>query len=236
MSDLQSNPTSATAIEVAEDDIMIISDDPTNSLTVDDLPMGVLKDINKQAAIQIIEIFKEKAPSMPPKVRDKIISLLKEGAFHHNKSSRTKPSCHPLAEKMWDKQVKGPWWFNITYEHWFILVGIYGLAKLEASAVGAGIKSSIQRRYGGDLGTDLTWRNHPVDQGQHSRHLLTQLAVRVSELQRTVDQQQKTIQKLVERQQNNQDASQVSDHDELMENWASYYEDEDEGGSFFPFE
>jgi hypothetical protein len=68
---------------------------------------------------------------------------------------------------MWDKQVRGAFWLSITYEHWFILVGIYGLEKLEYSAVGAGIRSSIERRYGGDIGTDLTWRNHPVDQGLH---------------------------------------------------------------------
>ncbi|PNP82020.1 hypothetical protein FNYG_04581 [Fusarium nygamai] len=142
---------------------------------------------------------------------------------------------------MWDKQVKGPWWLNITYENWFILVGIYGLGKLERSAVGAGIKSSVQRRYGGDIGTDLTWRNHPVDQGQHARHLLTQLAAKFGEHQQTVDQQQKTIQKLVDQQQqclagHGQRASQIDDYDEEMENRAIQYEDDDEGENPFAFE
>ncbi|KLP12795.1 Uncharacterized protein LW94_9312 [Fusarium fujikuroi] len=144
---------------------------------------------------------------------------------------------------MWDKQVRGPWWYNITYENWFVLVGIYGLGKLNASAAGAAIRGSVQRRYGGDIGTDLTWRNHLVDQGQHARHLLIQLATRFGKLQRTIDkqqetvyQQQKTIQKLVEERQqgltgHNQDASQTVDYDEEMEKWARYYgygdEDED---------
>ncbi|SCV35890.1 uncharacterized protein FFB14_05785 [Fusarium fujikuroi] len=67
--------TPATVVEVADEGgVVILSDDPVNSLTVDDLPMGVLEDANKQTAAQIVEI------------------LLKEGAFHHNKSSRTKPS------------------------------------------------------------------------------------------------------------------------------------------------
>ncbi|SCN76418.1 uncharacterized protein FFB20_05271 [Fusarium fujikuroi] len=116
---------------------------------------------------------------------------------------------------MWDKQVRGPWWYNITYENWFVLVGIYGLGKLNASAAGAAIR---------------------VDQGQHARHLLIQLATRFGKLQRTIDKQQKTIQKLVEERQqgltgHNQDASQTVDYDEEMEKWARYYgygdEDED---------
>ncbi|KAF5652251.1 hypothetical protein F25303_3523 [Fusarium sp. NRRL 25303] len=146
-------------------------------------------------------MFKEKAPGMPREVRDNILSLLKEGGFHHNKSSRT-------------------------------------------NSVGAAIRGSVQRSYGGDIGTDLAWRNHPVDQGQHARHLLTQLATRFGKLQRTVDKQQKTIdqqqetiRKLVEERQqglsgHNQDASQTVDYDEEMEKWARYYgygdEDEDE--------
>ncbi|KAG5810622.1 hypothetical protein H9Q74_001502 [Fusarium xylarioides] len=118
MADPEPGAAPATVVEVAEeDDVVIISDDPMNSLTVEDLPMGVLKDDNKQAAIRIIEMFKEKAPSMPRQVRDEILDLLKKGAFHHNTSSRTEPSHHPLAEKMWDRQVKGPWWYHITYEN-----------------------------------------------------------------------------------------------------------------------
>ncbi|VTT55814.1 unnamed protein product [Fusarium fujikuroi] len=187
--------TPATVVEVADEGgVVILSDDPVNSLTVDGLPMGVLKDANKQTAAQIVEMFKEKAPGTPR-------------------------------------------------ENWFVLVGIYGLGKLNASAAGAAIRGSVQRRYGGDIGTDLTWRNHLVDQGQHARHLLIQLATRFGKLQRTIDkqqetvyQQQKTIQKLVEERQqgltgHNQDASQTVDYDEEMEKWARYYgygdEDED---------
>ncbi|KAF4496400.1 hypothetical protein FAGAP_7447 [Fusarium agapanthi] len=93
MADHEPKATTPAIVEVAnEDDVMIISDDPVNSLTVDDLPMGVLKDANKEAAIRIAEMFKEKAPGMPTKVRDEIVSLLEQGAFHHSKSSRTKPS------------------------------------------------------------------------------------------------------------------------------------------------
>ncbi|KAG4284254.1 hypothetical protein FPRO06_08633 [Fusarium proliferatum] len=130
--------TPATVVEVADEGgVVILSDDPVNSLTVDDLPMGVLKDANKQTAAHIVEMFKEKAP---------------------------------------------------------------------------------------------------VDQGQHARHLLTQLATRFGKLQRTVDKQQETIRKLVEERQqsltgHNQDASQTADYDEEMEKWARYYgygdEDED---------
>ncbi|SCV35892.1 uncharacterized protein FFB14_05786 [Fusarium fujikuroi] len=116
---------------------------------------------------------------------------------------------------MCDKQVRGPWWYNITYENWFVLVGIYGLGKLKTSAAGAGTR---------------------IDQGQHARPLLTQLVTRVGKLRRTVEEQQKTIQKLVEEQQqgltsHNQGASQIADDDDAMENWARYYgygdEDED---------
>ncbi|KAG5754610.1 hypothetical protein H9Q70_002802 [Fusarium xylarioides] len=241
MADPEPGAAPATVVEVAEeDDVVIISDDPMNSLTVEDLPMGVLKDDNKQAAIRIIEMFKEKAPSMPRQVRDEILDLLKKGAFHHNTSSRTEPSHHPLAEKMWDRQVKGPWWYHITYENWFVLVGIYGLEKLERSAVGPGIRSSIERRYGGDIGIDLTWRNHPVDQGQHARHLLTQLAAKFGEHHRTADQLQKTVnklqkiaQKLLEQRQrgltsHDQRASQIAEDDDPMKNWADDYEDDDE--------
>ncbi|QGI66243.1 hypothetical protein CEK26_010196 [Fusarium fujikuroi] len=187
--------TPATVVEVADEGgVVILSDDPVNSLTVDGLPMGVLKDANKQTAAQIVEMFKEKAPGTPREVHDNILS-------------------------------------------------IYGLGKLNASAAGAAIRGSVQRRYGGDIGTDLTWRNHLVDQGQHARHLLIQLATRFGKLQRTIDkqqetvyQQQKTIQKLVEERQqgltgHNQDASQTVDYDEEMEKWARYYgygdEDED---------
>ncbi|KAF4496399.1 hypothetical protein FAGAP_7446, partial [Fusarium agapanthi] len=137
---------------------------------------------------------------------------------------------------MWNNQVKGPWWYNITYGNWFLLVGIYALEKLENSAIGAGIRSSMQTRNGGDIGTDLAWRNHPVDHGQQARHLLTQVATEVVELQKTVNDQQKIIQKLVVQQQgptgHNQGAAQIADDDE-NENWAGYYEEDDEGEEFF---
>ncbi|KAF5652250.1 hypothetical protein F25303_3522 [Fusarium sp. NRRL 25303] len=43
--------TPATVVEVADEGgVVILSDDPVNSLTVDDLPIGVLKDANKQTA------------------------------------------------------------------------------------------------------------------------------------------------------------------------------------------
>ncbi|KAF4944188.1 hypothetical protein FGADI_12861 [Fusarium gaditjirri] len=108
MAETEPKATPATIVEAADKDfVMILSDDPVNSLTVKDLPMGHWKDADKQAATRIIEMFKEKAPSMPQQVRDEILGLLKRGAFHHNKNSRTKPSYHPLVEKMWGKQVKG---------------------------------------------------------------------------------------------------------------------------------
>ncbi|KAF5611170.1 uncharacterized protein FSUBG_2449 [Fusarium subglutinans] len=147
IADPEPKATQITAVEVVDEgDVMILSDDPGNSLT---------------AAIRIVEKFKENAPGLPTKI--------------------------------WNKQVKGPWWYNITYENWFILVGIYRLEKLGSSAIGAGIKQAMEQRYGGNIGTDLTWRNHPVDHGQHARHLLTQVATKVIELQETITELQKAV-------------------------------------------
>ncbi|KAF5668061.1 hypothetical protein FCIRC_9707 [Fusarium circinatum] len=220
MADPEPKATLTTAVEVVDEgDVMILSDDPGNSLTVDDLPVGVLKDANKQAATQIVKISKEKAPGMPT--------------------------------KMWNKQFRGRWWYNITYENRFILVGIYGLEKLGRSVIGAGIKQAIEQRYGGNIGTDLTWRNYPVDHGQHARYLLTQVATKVVEPQETITELQKAItelkkavnelQKHVRQQQgptgHNQGAAQTAeDNDERMEDWTGYCEEDEDEENLFVFE
>ncbi|KAF5553344.1 hypothetical protein FMEXI_2478 [Fusarium mexicanum] len=190
MADHGPKATPTTVVEVVDEgDVMILSDDPRNSLTVDDLPMGVLKDTNKQAATQIVEIFKEKSAGMP--------------------------------------------------------------RELGGSTIGAGIKQAMEQRYGGNIGTDLTWRNHPVDHGQHARQLLTQVAAKVVEQQNTITELQKTItelkkavnelQKHVRQQQgptcHNQGAAQTAeDDDERMEIWAAYCEEDDDEEILFPYE
>ncbi|KAF5621912.1 hypothetical protein F52700_10785 [Fusarium sp. NRRL 52700] len=119
--------TTPAMIEVADKgDVMIISNDPVNSLTVDNLPMGILKDANKEAAIRVVKTFTEKALGMPTKYEIRL-------------------------------QVKGPIWYNITYENWFILVGFYGLEKLQKSD---DIKRVMGQRYGDNIATDVTWRNY----------------------------------------------------------------------------
>ncbi|KAG4258141.1 hypothetical protein FPRO03_03096 [Fusarium proliferatum] len=89
--------TPATVVEVADEGgVVILSDDPVNSLTVDDLPMGVLKDANKQTAAQIVEMFKEKAPGTPREQKTvyqqqetirKLVKERQQGLTGHNQDA-----------------------------------------------------------------------------------------------------------------------------------------------------
>ncbi|KLO83881.1 Uncharacterized protein LW93_666 [Fusarium fujikuroi] len=82
--------TPATVVEVADEGgVVILSDDPVNSLTVDDLPMGVLEDANKQTAAQIVEIVGKlrRTVEEQQKTIQKLVEEQQQGLTSHNQGA-----------------------------------------------------------------------------------------------------------------------------------------------------
>ncbi|KAF5027292.1 hypothetical protein F66182_586 [Fusarium sp. NRRL 66182] len=163
----------------------VSDDDEQPGLTVDDLPLGTQSEDDRKSAINICHLFNKKHSSMPETVQNSLLQLLKSGVFHHTASSVHKPKHHQIYKQMWNDATHLPIWLNITYENWFILVGVFGHDKMAKSAF-RGVKDAVAARYRGRMAENLEWTNYPMDDGEHAGELVAQLCEELAALKREV--------------------------------------------------
>ncbi|KAF4962784.1 hypothetical protein FSARC_9159 [Fusarium sarcochroum] len=173
-------------------------DEQPDELTADELPLGPHQEEDRLSAIQLCYMYNKHSSTMPEKVRNELLRLLKTGAFQHTEESKHKPKHHRIYSEMWDQEIGAPKWLNTIYERWFILVGVFGMEVLEKKC--KGIMDAIVRRYRWDLDKDLTYRNGPIDEGEHVRCIVAELwaesserDVSLQELRRTTETMRKDV-------------------------------------------
>jgi hypothetical protein len=147
-------------------------------LKIEDLPLGAQEEFDRHSAVQLCTLFEQHQASMPSQVRSKLLHLLTSGQFQHNEQSIFHPLKHQLCIDMYDEDVGETKWIGVTYERWFILVGIYGWAMLREHA--DGIRKAVLMRYGEPLDRDLTFKNSSDNSGSLVRPFLSQLGDEVS--------------------------------------------------------
>ncbi|KAL3600781.1 hypothetical protein FPOAC2_05030 [Fusarium poae] len=115
---------------------------------------------------------------MPPRVRCRLLHLLTSGQFQHNAQSIFQPLKHQLSMHMYDEEVGEANWISVTYERWFILVGIYGWDMLREHA--DGIRKAVVMRYGEPIDGNLAFKDSSDNSGSIVRPFLSQLGDEVS--------------------------------------------------------
>ncbi|KAI6763460.1 hypothetical protein HG531_012848 [Fusarium graminearum] len=167
-------------------------------LKMEDLPLGTQEGSDRHSAIRLCTLFNQHQSSMPPRVRSSLLHLLKTGQFQHNSQSIFQPFKHQLSIHMYDEEEVQANWINVTYERWFILIGVYGWSMLRDYA--DGIRKAVVMRYGEPLDGDLTFKNSSDNSGSIVRPFLSQLADEVSiwgpmtrQLEQMIRQQEQTI-------------------------------------------
>lgn len=165
---------------------------------MEDLPLGTQEESDRHSAIRLCTLFNQHQSSMPPRVRSSLLHLLKTGQFQHNSQSIFQPFKHQLSIHMYDEEEGQANWINVTYERWFILIGVYGWSMLRDYA--DGIRKAVVMRYGEPLDGDLTFKNSSDNSGSIVRPFLSQLADEVSiwgpmtrQLEQMIRQQEQTI-------------------------------------------
>lgn len=122
---------------------------------------------------------------MPPKVGEDLRGLLVSGAFQHTGRSDEKPIKHQLSKEMFDAINNEPKWMNVTYERWFILVGVYGVKTLRQE--GQGIVDAVLTRCGEELDKSLAYQHGPDDSKPHFSVLITQMSDTIAKQQQKID-------------------------------------------------
>ncbi|RGP68499.1 hypothetical protein FLONG3_8138 [Fusarium longipes] len=147
-------------------------------LKFEDLPLGTQGESDRHSAVRLCTLFKQHQASMPSRVQSKLLQLLTSGHFQHNEKSILHPLKHQLSMDMYDEDTREVKWINVTYERWFILVGIYGWATLRERA--DGVRKAVLMRYGEPLDRDLTFKNSSDNSGSLVRPFLSQLGDEIS--------------------------------------------------------
>ncbi|KAF4434774.1 hypothetical protein FACUT_7677 [Fusarium acutatum] len=95
------------------------------------------------------------------------------------------PIEHQLSKEMFDTINNEPKWMNITYERWFILVGVYGVKTLRQEC--QGIVGAVLTRCGEELDKSLTHKHGPDDSKPHVNSLITQMSDTIAKQQKAID-------------------------------------------------
>jgi hypothetical protein len=147
-------------------------------LKMEDLPLGNEEESDRHSAVRLCTLFNQHQSSMPPRVRSRLLHLLTSGQFQHNTQSVFQPLKHQLSMHMCDEETGEANWISVTYERWFILVGVYGWSVLRERA--DGIRKAVLMRYGEPLGMDLSFKDSSDNSGSIVRPFLSQLGDEVS--------------------------------------------------------
>ncbi|KAF5644209.1 uncharacterized protein FTJAE_2899 [Fusarium tjaetaba] len=170
----------------------------TARLSTHDLASGsVHNQVDYKSAVRLVQLFNKHSPDMPPKVGEELRDMLVSGAFRHTEDSLEQPIRHQLSKEMFDAVNNKPKWFNITYERWFILVGVYGVKKLRQEC--QGIVDAVLTRCGEELDKSLTYKRGPDDSKPHVTALITQLsdtAAKQQKLQKEIDHLRLVVEEL----------------------------------------
>ncbi|KAF5721046.1 hypothetical protein FGLOB1_407 [Fusarium globosum] len=151
-----------------------------------DLPRGSYSNqLDYQSAVRLTRLFNKHSPDMPPKVGEGLRDLLVSGAFQHTGRSDEKPIKHQLSKEMFDAIDNEPKWMNITYERWFILVGVYGVKTLRQEC--QGIVDAVLTRCGEELDRSLAYQHGPDDSKPHFSVLITQMSDTIAKQQKEID-------------------------------------------------
>ncbi|XEV03778.1 hypothetical protein FSHL1_009065 [Fusarium sambucinum] len=142
-------------------------------LKIENLQLGPQEESDRHSAVRLCTLFNQHQSSMPPRVRSRLLHLLTGGQFQHNAQSIFQPLKHQLSIHMYDEEVGEANWISVTYERWFILVGIYGWDTLREHA--DGIRKAVVMRYGEPIDGDLTFKNSSDNSGSIVRPFLSQL-------------------------------------------------------------
>ncbi|CVK91627.1 hypothetical protein FPRO06_08610 [Fusarium proliferatum] len=158
----------------------------TARLAVQDLPRGSYSNqLDYQSAIRLTRLFNKHSPDMPPKVGEGLRGLLVSGAFQHTGRSDEKPIKHQLSKEMFDAINNEPKWMNITYERWFILVGVYGVKTLRQEC--QGIVNAVLTRCGEELDKSLAYQHGPDDSKPHFSVLIAQMSDTIAKQQKEIE-------------------------------------------------
>lgn len=122
---------------------------------------------------------------MPPKVGEDLRGLLVSGVFQHTGRSHEQPIKHQLSKEMFDAINNEPKWMNITYERWFILVGVYGAKTLRQDC--QGIVDAVLTRCGEELDKSLAYQHGPDDSKPHFSVLITQMSDTIAKQRKEID-------------------------------------------------
>jgi hypothetical protein len=164
-------------------------------LAVQDLPRGSeANQMDYQSAVRLTRLFNEHGPDMPSKVSDELRRLLIDGAFQHTNGSHQRAIKHQISMEIFDAVNNEPKWMKITYERWFILVGVYGVKTLRREC--KGIVNAVLTRRGDELDKSLTYKHGSDDGKPHSSTLITKLTDTVSKQQKAIDRFESTVSRL----------------------------------------
>ncbi|KAF5598985.1 hypothetical protein FPCIR_2631 [Fusarium pseudocircinatum] len=145
-------------------------------------------------SIRLARLFNKHSPDMPPKVGEELRGMLVSDAFRHTEDSFEQPIKHQLSKEMFDAVNNEPKWFNITYERWFILVGVYGVKKLRQEC--QGIVDAVLTRCGEELDNSLTYKRGPDDSKSHVGTLITQMSDTIAKQQKVIDRLSLVVEEL----------------------------------------
>ncbi|KAG5752099.1 hypothetical protein H9Q69_008886 [Fusarium xylarioides] len=158
----------------------------TARLSVQDLIRGsVYNQVDYQSAVRLTRLFNKHSPDMPPKVGEELRDMLVSGAFQHTQDSLQEAIKHQTSKEMFDAVNNEPKWINITYERWFILVGVYGVKTLRQEC--QGIVGAVLTRCGEELDKSLTYKHGPDDSKPHVSALITQMSDTIAKQQKAID-------------------------------------------------
>ncbi|KAH6992539.1 hypothetical protein EDB82DRAFT_474330 [Fusarium venenatum] len=132
-------------------------------LKIEGLQLGPQEESDRHSAVRLCTLFNQHQSSMPRRVRSRLLHLLTGGQFQHNAQSVFQPLKHQLSMHMYDEEVGEANWISVTYERWFILVGIYGWGMLREHA--GCIRKAVVMRYGEPIDGDLTFKNSSDNSG-----------------------------------------------------------------------
>ncbi|RBQ69866.1 hypothetical protein FVER53590_01852 [Fusarium verticillioides] len=157
----------------------------TARLATRDLASGsVHNQVDYQSAVRLARLFNKHSPDVPPKVGEELRDMLVSGAFRHTEDSLEQPIRHQLSKEMFDAVNNEPKWCDITYERWFILVGVYGVKTLRQEC--QGIVDAVLTRCGEELDKSLTYKGGPDDSKPHGSTLVTQMSGTISKQQKEI--------------------------------------------------